>query len=283
MYMSKWLKDNQHLAKELITNETIRKQMTTNEYPMDKANLFQRLTLQDQFVAWWYLLETEGKVWIWGSTRLNKFDKALGFHRWNSLVIVIYLLVVPVIQFIEYMLEVSDSLQSGDFSGKYITRSFIFIFTIVAIFIIMSVAQSFKMILPFSGFRIHLVVITAPQFLFNIIGFIVRVSSPQFSVYSQFESYQLVFVCVFTCVFTFFWLLQTILINPVQIYKDDQKALVLPKGSERVETKANITKLNEEYKDFDHSYDKSGAENISEVGLHTNKKPLRSTIKGVAI
>ena len=74
-----------------------------------------------------------------------------------------------------------------------------------------------------------------------------------------------------------------ILINPIQIFKNEQKSLVLPKGTERVETKANITKINEEYKDFEQSYDKSGAENISDVGLHTNKKPLRSTIKGVAI
>ena len=54
MYMSKWLKENTHLAKELITNEGIRKLMTENEYPMEKVILFERIKIQNYFIAWWY-------------------------------------------------------------------------------------------------------------------------------------------------------------------------------------------------------------------------------------
>ena len=54
MYMAKWLKDNPHLAKELITREDIRKYMTEKAYPMDKVIWCDRMNLQDYHVAWWY-------------------------------------------------------------------------------------------------------------------------------------------------------------------------------------------------------------------------------------
>ena len=231
-----------------------------------------------------YLLETKARFWIWCNIKINNFDKAVRFQRWNSLLLGIYIASVPIVQFIEYMLQVSNSLQSGNFSGKYITRIYIIIFTFVAIIFIQSIVLSFKTILPFVNFKIEMPVILGLQALFNIIGFIVRVSSPEFSVYSQFESYQLVFVVVFSGIFTVFCIFQTILINPNTIFKSEQKSIILPKGSNRVDTTENISKIKEEYKESDHSYDKSGAENISDVGFGGNKRPpLSSTIKGVAV
>lgn len=106
----------------------------------------------------------------------------------------IYIFTVPLIQLIEFILEETDNLKAGSFNFRILTRLYIIIFTISAVVYIQSFALSFRTILPFMRFRTQLLSVLLLLTLFNLVGFIIRLSGPEFGVYSEFESYQLVFI-----------------------------------------------------------------------------------------
>lgn len=148
--------------------------------------------------------------------------------------LVFYVATVPIAQWVEYILEESDALEKDGFSFSVVTRIYILAATIVCVIYLQSFARSFVNILPFVPFKQQLITVMMLQGMFNIIGAIIRFTGAEIGDYSEFESYQLLFICIFSCVFAFFTILHICFLNPSEMArnsKDSKKTLYISSHS----------------------------------------------------
>lgn len=140
--------------------------------------------------------------------KLNSFEQAYRFQKRNTLVHDIYVITVPLVQIIEYILVETDNYKFGKFKITYISRVYIMVFTITMLVFLQSFSMSFNKILPFVPFKKQIQTVLLMQGMYNLIGSIIRLVDAEIGPYDGFETYQLLFICVYSIILMMFTLLQ---------------------------------------------------------------------------
>ena len=221
------------------------------------------MQLTDYFISYAHLLE--GKVKILGclTKRIYKFNDGYCNQIINWIVMGIYTISVPAVLIIEYGLEESGDLQVNNFHFSVVTRLYVVIITLLAVVYWISHAMNFRKILPFAPFPQHMVCVILIQGSFNITGAIIRFTQKHVGSYTDFESYQLLFVCVYSALFAVLTLFPTILISPEALARNETtKSLQVP---ERTETHEALDEDNEQNRTSNR--DLENASNRTAIGL----------------
>ena len=156
---------------------------------------------------------------------------------------ILYFLLVPLSNIAEYIGQEKGQFRDKRINFVIITRIFITILTVYAIMLIQSFARSFQKTLPFLKFTRILTSFLFLQAFYNIVGAIVRISQATVDPYSQYETYQLLFVCIFSGLFTFLIVMQCSTLSPSSIEIQEGNSLVY---QARAETELRINQDNRE-------------------------------------
>ena len=156
---------------------------------------------------------------------------------------ILYFLLVPLSNIAEYIGQEKGQFDDKSINFVIITRIFITILTVYVILLIQSFAGSFKKTLPFLKFSRILTSFMLLQAFYNIVGAIVRISQATVDPYSQYETYQLLFVCIFSGIFTFLIVMQCSTLSPSSIEIQEGISLVY---QARAETELRINQDNRE-------------------------------------
>lgn len=121
---------------------------------MGELSLYDGIMLRDLYAKYCYLLQGRGRVLYFCYRPINTYAEAYSFQRENTVIIFFYILTVPVIMIMEYILEQTDAIEIGDdFNFKSLFRAYIVVFTFWATTTLQSFSRSFSDILPFINFE----------------------------------------------------------------------------------------------------------------------------------
>ena len=82
------------------------------------------------------------------------------------------------------------------------------------------------------------------QAFYNIVGAIIRIAQATINPYSQYETYQLLFVCIFSCLFAILTILQWTTLSSSVMEIHEEKSLVY---QSRLGTEQDANKDNQEW------------------------------------
>lgn len=231
-YTYRFFKKHPGYEQEIITDTKRRKFMKAKDYPMHTVYCCERYQLTDYYIAYLYILQSDVRICCI-ERKIKNFSQAYGVQTTNTGLFFLYTISVPIIQMIEYILEETGNLSAGGFNFSVLTRLYIVIITLLAILYIISYSLSFRKLLPFEPFAQQVIPVLLMQTSFNIIGALIRFTQDEMSNYNEFQTYQLLFICIYSCFFAIFNLL-CMLISPDTIVKNEQKKEIIM--SERTHT-----------------------------------------------
>lgn len=260
MYLYNYFMKYELQQKEMIEDKKRRRFMLEREYPMQNIVWCERSQLTDYFVCYWYVLEKKAEFLFWIDVKLENFGEALKYQITNQVLIYIYVIAVPLVQIIEYILEETNSLDVGGFNLLIISRTFIIIVSLIAVVFLVSFSRSFRNILPFENFYWQVMSVVLIQAGYNIIGSIIRYTQTSIGEYNKQESYTLLFIVIISCAFAFGLLFPTFSLNPETILKNETKMQI--RVAERTYTQENM----------DPSVNKSNI-NAGDTTQHEIRKP----------
>ena len=209
-----------------------------------------------------YLLEESAEFLFCFTIKLPQFGTAYGYQVTTTILAYFYCISIPFVLLIEYILEEADSIAVGSFSFLYITRSYVLILTILALLFMFSLSKAFKKVLPFEAYGQQISAVMIIQAGYNLIGVVIRYADHSVGDYDKVDSYQLLYICIFSIFLAFGILLATILINPEDILKNEEKKM---RVADRTYTQEQI--------------EPSGDPSAINVTINTIKKPPKKTTK----